>query len=484
MAEIIRQYNRRAGENQSLIKKALTAATGSGEALVPQQLEQAITNAIPRLSVALSMITAKYAPGKLYEYNRLTGLPTAGSAVGESSITPIVQPTFQRANKTLKIFRKKGATTDFLADASRGNAQVSYDAAAANIEATMLSFIYDMEHYTLFGNESANAYEFSGLDTLVTTNRINKGIAGVVPTSLKELDDLIDANLDNQGYDHKKAFVMSPYMLSKFSQLLTNVRLNQGMSGQMSQVDVPGGWRLNAYRDIPIIMSSACRPKTVMGTVTPTTATTTGSIADASYNSFVVSAVTTQGEQLGARAANIATTGGGASTVTLSFSAVTGAIKYKVYFQTGTSGGGAETLISVVPAQTYDATGAVAGSISNTINTNSIITSGADGNVTSIKLFTVAAHTEVPTAMQSDYPLMGTLSTGVIPEYVFLWDLDEIQGMGRMAYTNQGTRMNGLVTIEELAKTDAYLPFMLTSHCALIDSFEKTSAVIRGLKVQ
>ena len=479
MAEIVRQYNRLAGENSSLIKKALTAATGSGEALVPQQLEQAITNAIPRLSVALSMVTPKYTPGKLYEYNKLTGVPAAGAAVGESSITPIVQPTFTRASKTLKIFRKKGATTDFLADASRGNAQVSYDAAAANIEATMLSFVYDMEHYTFFGNESANAYEFSGLDTLTATNRVNKGIAGVVPTSLKELDDLIDANLDNQGFDHKKAFVMSPYMLSKFSQLLTNVRLNQSM-GQMSTVDLNGGWRLNAYRDIPIIMSSACRPKSTMGTVTPSTATTTGSIPDASYNSFVVAAVTTQGEQLGARAANQATSGGGASTVTLSFSAVAGALKYKVYFQSGTSGGGSETLISVVPAQTYDATGAVAGSISNTINTNSVITSGSDGNVTSIKLLTVAAHTEVPTAMQADYPLMGSISAP--PEYVFLWDLDEIQGMGRVGYTNQGTRMNGLITIEELAKTDAYLPFMLTSHCALIDSFEKTSAVVRGLR--
>ena len=478
MPELVRQYNSLAGENQSLLRKALTAATGSGEALVPQQLEQAITNAVPRLSVALSMITAKYAPGKLYEYNKLTSMPTAGAAVGESSITPIVQPGFTRANKTLKIFRKKGATTDFLADASRGNAQVAYDAAAANIEATLLQFVYDMENYIMYGNESSNAYEFNGLDTLISTNRINKGIAGAVPSTLAELDALIDANLDNQGYDHKKAFVMSPYMLSKFSQLLTNVRLNQGLNGAMSTVDVPGGWRLNAYRDIPIIVSSACRPKVTMGTVTPTTATTGGTVPDSATNYFVVAPVTINGEQLGARTANQATTGGGTSTITLSFSAVSGALRYKIYYSATT---GSETLISIVPAQTYDSTGAVAGSISNTINTNSVITSGSDGNVTSVLLKTVSAHTEVPTAMQSDYPLMGALTAP--PEYVFLWDLDEIQGMGRVAYTNQGTRMNGLITIEELAKTDAYLPFMLTSHCALIDSFEKTSAVIRGLKV-
>jgi hypothetical protein len=69
-------------------------------------------------------------------------------------------------------------------------------------------------------------------------------------------------------------------------------------------------------------------------------------------------------------------------------------------------------------------------------------------------------------------------------EQIFLWDLDEFQGLGRLPYTNEGgSRFNGLVTIEDLAKTDDFLPFLIKSYCAVAPSFEATSSVYRGLKV-
>lgn len=85
--------------------------------------------------------------------------------------------------------------------------------------------------------------------------------------------------------------------------------------------------------------------------------------------------------------------------------------------------------------------------------------------------------------MQNDVPYTGTTVTNP-PETIFFWDLDEYQGLGKLPYTNEGgSRFNGLVTFEDLAKTDDFLPFMLKSYCALADSFEKTSSIIRGLKV-
>ena len=42
--DLIRQFNKYAGENKSTIQKALTSAINVGEALVPQHLEQVITN--------------------------------------------------------------------------------------------------------------------------------------------------------------------------------------------------------------------------------------------------------------------------------------------------------------------------------------------------------------------------------------------------------------------------------------------------------
>lgn len=480
MSDLIRQFNRFAGENKSLIAKALTSASGSGEALIPQHLEQIITNAVPRLSPCLAMVTPKFDNQKYHEFNRLTALPAAGGAMGESAVTPTTQPTFARTGVYMKVIRRKGATTDFLQDASKKY----IDAAATNIEASMLQHVYDLENYVLYGNAGANAYEFSGLDTFITTNRTNKAVGGVALTSLATLDDLIDTNMEYQGISHRKALVMSPQMLSKVSQLLTNVRLNQGLTGSLSQVDIPGGWRLNAYRDVPIIVSSSCRPKTAMGTVTHSSATSGGTITDGLVRYIRVSAVTYQGEQL-ASAEVTCTAGSSANTNTmaLAFTAISGAYRYKVYV--GTSSG-TLYLRHVVPAMAYDANGTPAASTTYTVQAStSTVTSNASGAVETITFLADpnTAGSMVPTALQSDVPLTGTIGSAV-PEYVFLWDLDEYQGIGRLPYTNEGgSRFNGLVTIEDLAKTDDYLPYLIKSYCALADSFEATCAVIRGLKV-
>jgi hypothetical protein len=268
-------------------------------------------------------------------------------------------------------------------------------------------------------------------------------------------------------------------MLSKTSQLLTNVRLNQGMDG-LGHVNIDGGWRLNAYRDVPIIVSGSCRPKSTMPAVTIATATSGGSIANASANYFAVSAVTKDGETLAAFAATTATTGSNVSTITLSWTAVTDAFRYKIYHST--SAASSAVLISVIPGFTYDANGTITGSTTTAINTNSVVTSSTTGAVNQVVLLTVAAHTEVPTGLQADKPLIAT--GGIAPEYVWLIDLDEFQGLGRLPFTNSGgSQFNGLVTIEDLARTDDFLPFLLKSYAAVADAYEGTSAVIRGLRV-
>lgn len=58
--DLLRQYNKFVGENKSLIQKALTSAAGSGNALIPQHLEQVITNAVPRIAPELALMTSKY----------------------------------------------------------------------------------------------------------------------------------------------------------------------------------------------------------------------------------------------------------------------------------------------------------------------------------------------------------------------------------------------------------------------------------------
>ena len=84
--------------------------------------------------------------------------------------------------------------------------------------------------------------------------------------------------------------------------------------------------------------------------------------------------------------------------------------------------------------------------------------------------------------MQNDVPLVAT--GGIPPEVVFFIDLDEFQGMGKLPFTNTGgDRFNGLVTVRPLAETDDNTPFLLKSYLGLVDSFEATSGLHRGLRI-
>jgi hypothetical protein len=387
--------------------------------------------------------------------------------MGEGATTPTYNSTYQRATTELKVYRRKGAVTNFLQDSSK----TYIDASAAEMENHLIAHVYDITTAMLHGNAGANPYAFNGWDHFITTNRFNEAIGGAVPTNLEFLDEMINLNLAKQGAQHRKTFLMSPQMISKISQLLTNVRLNQGLTGAgLSQVEINGGWRLQAYRDIPIVATSQTRPEITMGTVSIGTATTTGVIANASHNYFMVSAVTWSGESLASAEVDIATTGSGTSTITLTWTAVAGAFYYKIYYATESQGSNAETLIKVVAAKTYDGTGTITGTTTSVVLTTVAADSGASGSIT--------------TAQTADIPKVQG-SAAAPPEDVYLIDLDEFQGLGGLYYTNSsGSRFQGLVTIEPLAKTDDNIPFLIKTYAALIDAFETTCVVRRGLRTK
>lgn len=457
MSYLINQYNRY-DKPHSLIQKALTSATGVGEGLIPENLEQQITNTIIRLSPELALMGTKKIAGKQHDFNRLVKLPRAGGAMGEAASTITSNSQTVRANVELKVIRRRGQITNFLQDTSEDY----IDAAAYETENLIQQHIYDLINYILYGNASANAYEFSGLDYFVSTNRSNEVLNGATIT-LAKLDAMIDASTVAGGNKHNRAFVMSPFMLSRISALLTNVRLNQGLTaGGLTQVDLAGGWRLNAYRDIPIVESTSVRPKTISyGTVGSSTATTGGTITAGTYY-FNIAAVTDEGEQLASAEVSQVTTGT-TSTITLTWTEVENAYRYKIY--AGTTTGVAKTLKRVIPADTYDAVGTITGRTAS-------YTFTSDPNT---------KDSTVPDAQQNDIQLEQT--GDFPPEYVFLWDLDPIQGLGKLPYTNTGgARFNGLITVEQLARTDDNIPLLIKTYAALPDAFERTSFVARGLK--
>lgn len=457
---ILTQRNQFAGERKSLIRKGLDSTVGAGSnpysPLVPQQLERIITNVMVRLSPELAVIQAVFGAQKHHEFNQLTALPRANGFMGESATTPTYNAQYVRQSLELKILRRKGAVSNFLQDASQGY----IDASAAEMENHLQAHAYDLIHAFIYGNKRANKHMFDGLDSMILTNRWNRPLGGSVMDNLKYIDDMIDANMAKQGSNHKKVLLMSPKMQSAVSRLLTNVRLQQGTSAGIGQVEIEGGWRLEAYRGIPILP--------VASMSSDTTAMTTVTSGGGAQNYAQVSVQTYDGESLASPAVQMSTT--------LNWTPVAGAFTYKIYV-----GATATTckLVAVIPASTYDAAGTWSADVtgiqfaSNTIDTTTASTLIAPSGVTALLGGTINIK------QANDIPLVAT--GGINTEQIILWDLDQFQGLGKVPYTNTaGDRFQGLVTMLPLAITDDNIPFMIRSYCALCPSFEATSVISRG----
>lgn len=462
------------GAISSTVQKALTTAAGSGQALTPQNLEKLITTTVVRLVPEIAVLDPFNAAMRYHEFNRLLSLPGGQGAMGEGAVTPTGQSAYERTGRVLKVTRAKGAVTNFLMDSSKGY----IDALSVEMENHVHAHAYNLVFQIHYGNDQADPYMFPGLDTFIQTNRFAGTRGGTVPTDLSDLDNMIDANIRLQGANHRKAFLMTPEMLSKYSRLLTNVRLNQGVVGSgMTQVEIDGGWRLQAYRDIPIITTSALRNDNTMGTLTAAKTDSGGSVAANTYY-FQVAYVSLDGESIACAEKSVSPSGG-SSVVTLSWDDVPAARLYKIYCSTTS---GEEKLVSILPANQYDSVGTpnartTTVTFSTTPTAINPTVSAPAGLVSTIP--TSAAP--VTAKMGNDVPVVQT--GGITPETVILWDLDKIQGLGKFAYTNSaGSRFGGMVTLEPLAKTDDNNPFMIKTYGTLIDSFEKTSYMLKNVR--
>jgi len=444
-------------KGKKILQKALTSATGSGESYIAENLETTITNIIIRLVPELRLPEYKYDPQKTHQFTRITALPTPGSFMGESSTTPTKQSSSERDFVSMKIMKRKGSVTGFVQDAALAN----YDMYQVEVENHLQAFGNDLATYFLYGSAGADTYSFTGIDSLISTYRQNEVAAGVVPANLAHLDAMIDSSNRRKAQPHRRCFVMSPEMLSKQSQLYTQVRDQRDAVRGTGRVEVDGGWRLQTYRDIPIIESSQTRPQGQMGAVVASHAGGGGTIAD-DQRFFQVAPITWDGEQIASAEVNDTTAT--SDTQTLTWSAYAGALFYKIYASTAT---GTETLVKIISASTYDGNGTITGAVTSTTwtGTEPVTPEAASA----------------PTFMQNDVPLN---YTGGIPcEVIFLWDLDPFQGLGKVAYTNKGgNRLDALAEIIPLAKVDDHDDFLIKSYLALVDAWEATSAMHRGLR--
>jgi len=344
------------------LRKAL-ATTGSGQYIVPEDLEPAIRDYLWYLSPLTERIPSVRADGHIHEVVRRTAV-NSGWFEGESTDPSYSQSTYARRQVQIKIMRESGKVSGFQQSASRS----FVDAIAQEIDTAVMSLADLFEFSAMYGMSTdmttyditGDTYQYTGLygwlieDAL--TNNVRdanaNGAAGVTIT-LGALDKMYAQTVGKYRNFQRDPYMwlMSQDMIDKVSGLQTRV------TRDIQSIEYEGGFVMSTYKNIPMLPSQFCAPGSA---ASPTSFTATasggGSLDDDTYY-YRVAAITLYGEQIAAAEQN-ATTAGTQSTVTLAWTAVTGAKLYAIYKGTTTGDNNLE-LLDIIPAKTYSATGAV-----------------------------------------------------------------------------------------------------------------------------
>lgn len=334
----------------SELREALTAAGAS--ALIPKIISPMLLEYQRRYSPLVRSIPSMKWGSDTYYFNQRTVNPNGGF-VTDGGARVVSNSTYVQNSFQMKHFQIVGAITGYAEEVTR---LVIGDLRAREIEGSIQGMYWDIEHALIWGNAGATQFgpypQFDGFDSLVSTysgtnqNAIDFGANALTLAALDELADMVETNAAMSVFDSSWMFVMSNTAVSKIAQILTS---NQRF---VDQVEVAAGLLVPTYRGIPLIKSSFLSNRsTQMGTVTPTTATTGGTLAAGTYFYKVSAVIARQGEIAASAEASQVTTGS-TSTATLSFSTPTGLdglqpTLYKVYRSTTT---GTETLLGVVDA--------------------------------------------------------------------------------------------------------------------------------------
>ncbi|MEE6264878.1 hypothetical protein V2E29_04355 [Streptomyces diastatochromogenes] len=365
----------------SELEEAITTA-GAVSPLIPKAISPLLLEYQRRYAPLLAAIPSKQWNSTQYFFNRRTARPDSGGVV-DGGARPIGNSTYEQAVFNIRLFQAVGSVTGYAQTVTR---DIVGDLRQLELDGTVTSMLWTLENAFIWGNDgatSAGAYPIcSGLDYLVSNWTAGSGSSNYVNAldinntfGLHYLDQLIDLVETNAAMPigSNFMFVMSPRMASAVSQSLV---AQQRFAAPTTQIGA--GLNVPTYRDIPIIKSSFLSPRTnTMGTVTPSTSTTGGGLAAATYY-YRVSAVVARFGEISASTEASQVTTGSTSTVTLSFSTPTnlpdGAspILYKVYRSTAT---GTESLVGVVDA--FDTTGAAVTSI---IDTGTNLLTNSSGN--------------------------------------------------------------------------------------------------------
>lgn len=262
---------------------------------------------------------------------------------------------FSRETVQLKILRIAGGVSGFQQTVS----SKFINALQSEISGAVEGFSEALEWALVHGNKN-DAYQFDGLEALMLADATAKksiatggnflDVDGVI--ALSNLDTMIDAT---SGYRDavrdKKAFLMTPQMISKVSGLQTRV------SRDVATMEFEGGFVMSTYRGIPLVPYTNLAPASTSTSPTLSAAAAAGGSLPAATYYYVIASVTAAGEQI-ASAEVSATSASTNNTIDLTWTADATALQYRIYRGTST-GADNLSLLKVIAAKTYTASGAL-----------------------------------------------------------------------------------------------------------------------------
>lgn len=221
------------------IRKAL-GQDKAGLILVQPEIDKVLQHLVNFNNPLRQNLPRKRGSGPAWYLNQRTQGTTGAQFVGDKDTIEEGQGSYEQKTFAYKTIGAKGKVTRFMQAIGR-----SYmDILAEEIEARANEF-RDYDDWALFRGSTVNAKQFDGLDRLVTQTVTCATTTTGGPLTLAKVDEAIDLCTRNPGM----------IICSKRTrrQLQTLLQTSQRF---VNVVEVKGGFKLLAYNEIPIFVSS------------------------------------------------------------------------------------------------------------------------------------------------------------------------------------------------------------------------------------
>jgi hypothetical protein len=342
----------------------------------------------------------------------------------------------------MKIIRAKAGVTGIAQAVASG--QLGIDLLKEEMLRAARAIRFLIEWSILFGNASADPFQFDGIPSFVD-NIIN--VKGAV--ELGVLDDALDISTPPGTEGDPRRFLVSHRMLSAISGKLIRVQR------VITDMEVEGAIRIHTHRGVPFLPHNSMGPSVKSPIVTVSDSTETGSLVPEATYRWRISGVTKSGEQI----ASEATThklGVGKTAAKLSWTETKlgreDALLWKIW--RSKAGGTEEKLVAVISAWTYK-----------------------DGKRDTPVTEYVDKVSD--SELKNEYPLLEN------EEQIYLVNLSKENGMALCVLTpvfSEG-KLENIVNVQALAKTKDAQEFLLSTYCALIIKMPKTFVRVRNVKL-